>query len=209
MMWKSALFQACIFLSCNAGDNHYGLTEEVYSEMSESRTDSQAKAQIGFCHDTVLIHTVSFYHAVPEVAQHIWTTLVNGQIAQIDSTSIPPPFHCANVQTIDSYIEKSSLALNASCGAGMHEMIKSRINLPSGRTYHFQWAEKTQDRLAFWLDDDSKDVEHIRLRGDWARVVCKDIDADGIDDLIVLSTTDGYLGPNQHIQVFKVQISSK
>jgi len=172
--------------------------------VSESRPDSRETSQIGFCHDTVLIRTVSFYHAVPEVAQHNWSILVDGRIAQVDSTSNSPPFHCANLQTIDSYIEQSSFALNASCGAGMNESISSRINLPSGLTYHFLWSEKAQDSLAFWLGTDPVNVQSIHVRGHWAQVVCLDIDSDGCEDLVVFSTAYGYWGPDQHIQVFKV-----
>ena len=46
----------------------------------------------------------------------------------------------------------------------------------------------------------------IRVRADRSKVVCKDQDSDLVEDLLVFSTTYGYLGQDQHVQIFLVKM---
>lgn len=180
--------------------------EKRYRGFSESRPDSPHHGQISLCRDTLVVYTTSFHHAVAEVAQYIKTTVVNGNIDRVEcSSQQEPPGPCGRAQGMEEFMASNPPALNATCGAGMHDLIEARFRTASGPIYHFGWSEASQRDIVFWVGADPDHVQHIPVRGDWAQIICRDIDADGLEDLIVLSTTDGYLAPDQHIQVFKVR----
>lgn len=183
---------------------------ELYAGVNESRPDSPHSGHIGLCNDTLVLLTASFYHAAPDIAQYIVTTIVKGSISRVDTVSEQIFFGpCGRVQTVEEFMSSAPRVLNATCGAGMHAVIQTNFRTSNGSVYHFRWNEASQRDLEVWFGPDPTYVEHLLVRGDWAQVVCKDIDADGLEDILVLSTTDGYLAPDLHIQLFNLRMSSE
>ena len=67
--------------------------------------------------------------------------------------------------------------------------------------------EQAQHSLSFRLRSGGAEwKQHIHVRSDRSKVVCMDLDSDSVEDLLVFSTTYGYLGQDQHVQIFLVKM---